>query len=165
MCRSSMSLLPEKDNLPSHREYTKTVSDSVSPEIILVLLPNCLLHSSLFSGKDWSQGVWLRSQLSQEVTYTSDLCGSDWEESLEISLAIYKPRYTENFFFFFFFFLLNMVEIKYYVSFKCAIQWFHIYRHFEVIIISLAICPLVKSLQYYWPYSFCCLVHLCSLFI
>ena len=49
MCRSSISLLTEEDDLPLRRE--------LSHKIIPVLLPNCLLHFSLFSGKGLKSGL------------------------------------------------------------------------------------------------------------
>ena len=65
----SISLLTEEDNLPLHREYTKTVSDSVSHKVIPVLLPNCLLHPSSFSGKGLKSGLSVAQILAKAGSY------------------------------------------------------------------------------------------------
>ena len=53
----------------------------------------------------------------------------------------------------------KIVDAKY-CAFSCTTEQLDICIHYEMItVVSLAIiCPYPESLQYYWPYSLCCIL-------
>ena len=69
--------------------------------------------------------------------------------------------------FFLFYFYWSIVNIQYYISFRCITSWFKIFIYYKLItIISLVIIHLhAMLLQYYWLYSLCCTLHAYDLFI
>lgn len=53
----------------------------------------------------------------------------------------------------------NVVDIQYYVSFRCTTCWCDFRIHYEMMTILrlVTICPHMKLLQYYWSYSLHCI--------
>ena len=55
----------------------------------------------------------------------------------------------------------NIVDIQYDVSFRCTTYWlvFAYIRKWRNDVMLVTICSHTKLLQYYWPYSLCCIWH------
>ena len=64
-----------------------------------------------------------------------------------------------DFFAWFTYFYWHILNIQYCISFRHTAEWFDICIHYKMItVISLVtICPCTDLLQYYWPYSLCCM--------
>ena len=52
----------------------------------------------------------------------------------------------------------NIVDVQYYVSFRCTVSLFNIFTHY----VMITTCPHTKSLQYSW--TLCCTWYPCGLF-
>ena len=59
----------------------------------------------------------------------------------------------------------NIVDVHAHVSFRQSAQWVDIYIHYEMIAMRslVTVCPRMKILQYYWPYSLGCILYIIDL--
>ena len=85
-----------------------------------------------------------------------------WLQVLPSSCRTKKHNYLSKSFYVYLIEFFLKYSWQYYVSFKCTTSWFDICIHYEMItMVSLVtICPHKKLLQFYWPYSLCCILHL-----
>ena len=105
----------------------------------------------------------LHSAIIDMITVYIDLLSFLDFNSTESSIRLWENwgcplpvevTFSDHFTFFHFIFYWSTVPAQYYISYRCIIQWFTIFK---------GNTPLIVIIKY-WLYSSCCAIYPCSLF-